>query len=467
MILSAFLKLDSAAFTTRIGTAIEGVKSLISISGDLAGRFAVAFDAGGHLNHLSMQLGESAGQLRVLRQAFADTGVGAEALGSTLALMRKSLGGVNDQGEPTGAMFKKLGLDIEALKGMGAEQQMDVIGTAIRGLGTAADQSAAAMGIFGRSGSAMLSFFKSGDAIGNARASLGGLPALLDRNAAAFDNISTNIGRIREKGQGLWAGLAEGILPLADQVSTVLDGLDLTKWGQDIGTFIGTVAEMFKMAGWGKIVSLTWAVAWREAINYSVTALTEMGNLIFRLLSTPIAAIGTYYNQMIELVMLGLSKIPKVNKMLGLEGFEMTPVADAFENIRGDIMDTFAFKGEKMTLFDAADQKAELAEIFNQALPVYQQKIKEVQDAANAAAVQLGGASLGDNAVVKGVKGVGGGSAVTDALQRIGGSIGGSAPTGRMEGLARDTLGVSRSMLQKLTKIADAPPGAGRAMVWG
>ena len=465
MVLSAFLKLDSAAFKGGIGMAIEGVKSLITISGDLAGRFSAAFDSGGQLNQLARQTGETAGQLRVLRQAFADTGVGADALGSTLALMRKSLGGVNDQGEPTGAMFRKLGLDIEALKGMGAEQQMDVIGKSIRGLGTAADQSAAAMAIFGRSGSAMLSFFKSEDAIGGARASLGELPALLDRNAAAFDNISTNIGRIKEKGKGLWAGLAEGILPLADQVSTVLDGLDLTGWGLRVGEFIGTVTEMFKMAGWGKIVSLTWAVAWREAINYAVTALTEMGNFIFRILSTPIAAIGTVFNQLIEGVMLGLSKIPGLNKMLGWEGFEMTPIADAFENIRDDILETFAFKGEKITLFDAADQKAELAEIFNQALPVYQQKIKEVQEAANAAAQTLGGASLGDNAAAKGVKG-GGGAAITDALQRIGGSIGGSAPAMRMETLARDTLGVSRAMLQKLTKIADTPSGAGNAMVW-
>ena len=463
MILSAFLKLDSAAFNKGIGSAMEGVKSAIRISSDLGVKLATAFDLGSNFSNLSKQTGELPSTLAVLRQAFADTGVGADALGATLGLMRKSLGGVNEMGEPTGKMFQKLGLDIEALKGLGAEEQFQSIGNAIKNLGTPAEQTAAAMGVFGRSGASMLSLFKSDGAIDGARASLGELPALLDRNAAAFNNISTTIGHIKEKSKGLWAGVGEGLLPISDQITTLFDGLDLTGWGQRIGRFFGTITEMVQTAGWGKMISLLWEVGWKEAINYSVTALTEIGNFIFRLLSTPIAAVGAALQQLIEGVMLGLSKIPKVNAMLGLEGFEMTPIADAFAQIKDDIQDRFAFKG-KIDLFDSAGAKAELAEIFNHAAVTYEDKIAEIQRKANEGAAQFGDASIKDNAVARKEKSSSN-NALSDVLQRIGGSIGGTAPVSRMETLARDTLGVSRDMLRTLNQIANR--GGSNVAVFG
>ena len=466
MILSAFLKLDAAAFSKPLSASIEKVKALVNVTAGLRAKLTDAFNVGDSLHVLALQTGELPSALAVMRRAFDDTGVGADSLAGTLAIMRKSLGGVNEAGEPTGKMFQQLGLDIEALKGLGAEEQFERIGAAIRELKTPAEQTAAAMGIFGRSGAAMLSMFKSGDVFGEARASLGGLPALLDRNAAAFSDISDRLDHIKEKGQGLWAGIGEGLLPLADQITTLFDGLDLTGWGQRVGRWIGTVTEMFRSAGWGTMLSLMWEVGWKDAINYTATALTEIGNLIFRLLSTPIAAIGTVFNQIIEGVMLGLSKIPKVNQLLGLEGFELTPIADAFERIRDDIKDTFAFKGEKLELFDASGAKQQLADIFKGAAVAYEEKIAEVQRAANAAARSYGEASMADNAAAKGAKGGGAGAAVTDALQRIGGSIGGNASGMRMENLTREGLGVSKNMLAKLTKIAEGG-NASPAMVWG
>jgi len=463
MLLSAFLKLDSAGFATGVGKAIESIKAVHNVASGLAGKLSGAFDVGADMHILAQRTGEVPAALAVMRRAFADTGVGADALGSALGAMRKSLGGVNEAGEPTGKIFQQLGLDVEALKGMGAQGQFEQIGRAIKGLKNPAEQTAAAMGIFRGNGQALLALFKSGDAFGNAKASLGEMPALLERNAAAFSDISTKMGHIKEKGQGLWAGVAEGLLPLADQVTALFDGLDLTAVGQRVGRFIGVVTQMFQSCGWGQMISLMWEVGWKEAVNYSVTALTELGNLIFRILSTPIAAVGTVFNQLIEGVMLGLSKIPKVNKILGLEGFEMTPIADAFENIRDDLKETFAFKGQKIELFDASDAKRQLADAFNAAIPVYEEKIAEVQRRANEAARQFGDASLADNAAVKGVKG--GGAAITDALQRIGGSIGGNAVEARMESLTREGLGVSKSMLGVLNRIA-AGGNPGDTMVW-
>jgi hypothetical protein len=269
------------------------MKFLANVAMDVGGKLKDAFDLGGALTDLSAQTGETPGQLMILKQAFEDTGVGAGSLGQTLALMRKSLSGVSDNGEPTNKMFERLGLNMESLKGMGAQQQFETIGAAIRGLSSPTEQTAAAMGIFGRSGASMLSFLKDPAAISTAANSLGGLPGLMDRSAAAFDNISDRMGRIKEKTKGFWAGIAEGLMPIFDSVTTALDGIDLTGIGQKIGDFIGTVVQMFRQNDWGILVGNLMMIGIKEAANGIVSIFMSLGKIIWDILSYPIAAFST------------------------------------------------------------------------------------------------------------------------------------------------------------------------------
>ena len=93
---------------------------------------------------------------------------------ASIGIMRKALGGVNEQGLSTAKAFEILGLDVESVKGMSAAQQFETIGAAINGLPTATDKASAAMSIFGRSGQQMLTVFADSSAFANARSSLGG-----------------------------------------------------------------------------------------------------------------------------------------------------------------------------------------------------------------------------------------------------------------------------------------------------
>jgi len=458
LVLSAVLKLDGGAFTTPIGKAIEGLKFLSNVAMDVGGKLKDAFDMGGALTDLSAQTGEAPGQLMILKQAFEDTGVGADSLGQTLAIMRKALSGVSESGEPTNKMFDRLGLSMESLKGMNAQQQLETIGGAIRDLKSPSEQTAAAMGIFGRSGNQMLSFLKDPNAISTASNSLGGLPGIMDRSAAAFDNISDKMGRIKDKTKGFWSGIAEGLAPIFDEVTTSLDSIDLTGVGQKVGDFIGTVIQMFRQNDWGILVGNSLMIGIKEAGNVIVQIFMSLGKLLWDVLSYPIAAFSTGWQIEIEAIMKGLSKIPGINKALGLEDFQMTSISDMWKN-NVDELQSYAQGGKGVKLFDASKEKEELIRAYEGAAVVYQQKKRDLNDAANPKGAGMAGKLDVPQADLKDLKS--GPAFATDALQRIGGSIGGAGAMNNMENIAKEHRDISKSMRDLLKKMTDKNPRDG------
>lgn len=457
LVLSAILKLDGGAFTTPIGKAIEGLKFLSNVAMDVGGKLKDAFDMGGALTDLSAQTGESQGQLMIMKQAFEDTGVGADSLGQTLAIMRKSLSGVSESGEPTNKMFEQLGLSMEALKGMSAQQQLETIGGAIRSLQSPSEQTAAAMGVFGRSGSRMLSFLKDPGAISTAANSLGGLPAIMDRSAASFDNISDRMARIKDKTKGFWAGLAEGVAPIFDEVTTSLDKIDLSGIGQRVGDFIGTVIQMFRQNDWGILVGNSLMVGIKEAGNFIVRVFMDIGKVLWDVLSYPIAAFSTGWQMMIEAIMKGLSKIPGINKVLGLEDFQMTSLSDMFDESLKSIQG-IAQGGKGVKLFDASREKEELMRAYEGAAVVYQQKKRDLQETSNAKGPA--GTNQIENPLQK-IADSASQAIASDALQRIGGTVGGAGPQNNIENLTKEHVGISKTMRDLLKRMADKDPADG------
>lgn len=445
MLLNAILTLNTAGFTTPLGKAIEGVRFLKNVVVGLGdNNIAKAFDLGGSLSDISAQLSEPVGELMVLKQAFQDTGVGAESLGQTVALMRKSLGGISEDGQPTAKIFKQLGLDMEALKGMSAKDQLDAVGGAIRGLGSPAEQTAAAMAVFGRSGNSMLTFLKDPAAIGAAAASLGELPALMQRNAAAFDAVSDRIGRIKGKSQGLWAGIAEGLLPLTDAVTGLLDGIDLTGIGQRIGAFLGATVELFRTAPLGDALWLTLGSGLSGFVNAMADGFVAIGGLLFTALSGPLswfqAAVGKIIQETIELI----SSIPGVGEALGLDGFK----AESFDDIRSEFRATWDGIANdalnsvgKINLMPKPDRNNPDWEA---AMKSYEMRLAAVQAKANGGATGPG-ASLGELQATKPAP-----SVAADQLARIGGYVGNSMPQRRLETLSERTAKATEGMLAVL-----------------
>lgn len=439
MVLSAIMKLDAGGFTTPLGKVTQGIQTTIRLAQDLGGKLLGAFDLGGEISDLAAQTGELPSTLSILQQAFADTGVGAESTGQILAIMRKNLAGISDDGSTTNKTFERLGLSTEALKNMSANDQLKTIGDSIRNLATPADRSAAAMEIFGRSGTKMLTFFNDGAALDTAASSLGGLPGLLDRNANAFDGVSDAVGRIKKKSMGLWAGIAEGALPAATAITESLDGIDLTSIGQKIGEVIGTVVEMFRTAPLGQLLKDGLMIGLGEAVNGIASLFVWLSRELWKALSTPLSYLSAAFGKVIQEMMELIGKIPKVGKMLGLDGFK----ADTFSNMQGqakdDLAELFDFDA-RVTLIDVSEEKKRIAELWKGAGDDYKLRLGTIQTGANAAAGSGGG--IGQLAVEpKEIKTESSGSGIpTDALARIGIMTGGG---GQMASIATRQLSIA------------------------
>ena len=440
MLLSAFLKLDAGAFTTPLGKAVEGVKAMIHIAGDLQEHLKEAFDAGREMKDLQMQTGELPGTLMVLKQAFADTGAGAEMVGHSLAMMRKSLGGISDTGEPTGKMFKKLGLDIDSLGKMSATDQLSAIGAAISDLETPTEQTAAAMGIFGRSGAKMLGLLKDPEAIGAASKSLGGLPDMMNRSAAAFAKVSVEIDHIKGKGKGMWAGIAEGMLPFVSDITESLDGVDMSALGRKIGSAMGVALDIIKVTAdafedyFGKAF---------DSFNDNMTAafprwkqgLADIGLTTWDYLKKSVKGLEIGAGSVIQGLMEGFGAQEGLLPGAPLKGFKAQSVAELRDQADYDIDSLVGGVKSAATKIvkGATDWKA---------------RIKEIEDRANLGREKKGKGTL---EAIKDPKEAKGSSVIpTDNLARIGLFVGGGSAMSRLASLNERTAKATESTYQYL-----------------
>ena len=426
MILSAFLKLDVAGFSSGLGIATEGLKALLRVGGDMGGKLKGAFDLGGQMSDLSSQIGESAGSLLVLKQAFEDTGVGGDALGQTLAIMRRNLVDLSGSGTK-GDTFKQMGLDLKALQGMGAEDQLESIGRAIRAMDNPTKQAAASMEIFGRSGAGMLTFLKDDAALGTARKSLGSLTDIIDDNANAFDAISDRIGRFKMKSMGLWAGMAEGLTPLVDQITGMFDGLDVAGFGRRIGETLGAVVELFRQNSLGDILAAGLDAGWAGFLNGAVGGVLKLGNILVTALQAPFAWISAAFQKAIEEMIEKVGAIPGVGNALGLGGFK----AESFDSMYQDqlqqrqdaskLMDDFIAGWKPFT----SEVSEDTAKMWENAVEGFRSRIADIQGAASGVGGAAGEGGGGIGKIVSSF------NVPTDRLARIGGIVGGTGGSGK------------------------------------
>lgn len=218
-----------AAGIAGITTALVTMKRVIQ--GTFEGLRSVA-DFGGKMSDLGAQTGQSARDVVVLDQAFRNAGLGSEAVGQSINLLQKALTGVNEEGQPTSAVFSRLGLSINALKSMSALDALGAISEKIAGLKTPADQTRAAMEIFGRSGGRMLALLKDDKAFETARTMVGELAANIGESVQALDNFSDSLGALETKKLQFFAGFAKGLgVEDLQKAADAINKIDLSKLG--------------------------------------------------------------------------------------------------------------------------------------------------------------------------------------------------------------------------------------------
>lgn len=229
-----------------LALGVGAVKAVFAGITGTIGSFTDALDMGGRLADTASRTGLLAGEVLLLERAFSNTGLSADDVAGTINKMQKALVGVNEEGEPTNKTFAQLGLNMSYLKTLSPDQQFKQIAQAISDIPDPAERAAAAMGIFGKSGAAMLPLFRDFSAtMSDAKGQLGSMVDVMNKNASTFDAVSDKINVIKGKFTEFAAGILDVVVPALDFVTEGLARIDAAKLGKDLATaFVGATAAM-------------------------------------------------------------------------------------------------------------------------------------------------------------------------------------------------------------------------------
>jgi hypothetical protein len=197
--------------------------------------FNNALAMGGRLDDLSKTTGASAGELLLLEKAFSLAGSSADAVGPTIARLSRFMVEASNGGAAQIETMNKLGLSYSQLKDLTPTEQMRLLAKSIMALPTPAERTAAAMDIFGRSGSTLIPLFAnfSGE-LDKAQGYLGSLPGLLDESAGAMADMEDDLGALGDKFNQFVAGLVAGAAG-ADNFASALAKIDTAGIGAGLG----------------------------------------------------------------------------------------------------------------------------------------------------------------------------------------------------------------------------------------
>jgi hypothetical protein len=251
-----------------IGAATDAARAVVN-------RFGEALDLGGELSDLSARTGETAGNLLVLQRAFDNTGVGADKVGATINRLQKFMDAASDSSSKQAELMGGLGISMQDLQGKTPTEQMQIFANKIAGIQDPTTRAATAMEIFGKSGGQLLPMLSnfSGEIV-NAKGELGTMPDIMDRSAAAFDNISDKLAVVKGKVTEFAAGFLESAIPAMNKFLGIGAQLDAARFGQILGQ---KLSEAFELITSGDIWQVFRLQA-EKAIN-QIRASGAMNNL--------------------------------------------------------------------------------------------------------------------------------------------------------------------------------------------
>lgn len=226
----AAANLGTLAVAMKVATfAADGLRDAIQLGDDLV--------------DLNAQTGVAVDKLMELQMAFDLNGLKAENVQPVLAKMQKMIAEAGSGSAEAAAKFATMGISIEEIQGLTADEQLMRIGEAIGKIQNPAQRAAAAMEVFGRGGAKLLSVFAAGG-MDEIRKMLGGQAALLVQNAGVFGKASDLLGLAGNKMRGFFVGVASEIVP---QLMTVIEksaSLDFSKTGQIFGQRMAVALEI-------------------------------------------------------------------------------------------------------------------------------------------------------------------------------------------------------------------------------
>lgn len=279
-----------------------------------------ALDVGGHFADLQANTGIAIADAMALEQEFRNAGKAGEDVTSVIGKMQKTIATGTANG-----VIKDMKVDLDALKKASPVDQFHILGKAITALESPLDRGAAATAIFGKSGNTLLSMFAS-KGFGEAAQQVGEQAAILQRDAALFDDVSDKLGLAGLKTQGFFVGVADKVVPVLKPLLDRFASLDLTAIGGQIGDAIAVVAEAISSDEVGSLITDSLELSFARAINFLAGGLLSLparfGALFTRV-------IGDIHESMVKDILKQISLFP------GTAGY----VAAQREKLAGSLAD--------------------------------------------------------------------------------------------------------------------------------
>lgn len=205
-----------------MGTLLPVFGAFTTAAGAIAALVS-ATKAAEALHNLSQELGVATGDLQVMQQAAAESGVSQELLTTGLRQTTRMVGELS-MGTPAAVKaFAQLGLTMENMAGLSTAQQFALISQQIAALPPQM-QAAAAIDIFGRSGQGMLNFIRTGsESIGEIDGLLTQLGVKMSgEQVAAIEAMGDAVGRLALPMQGFINQFLAELAPAITAVSQIL-----------------------------------------------------------------------------------------------------------------------------------------------------------------------------------------------------------------------------------------------------
>jgi hypothetical protein len=290
-LLAFTLGLTTGGFTGPLATADAKLKGFVTGAIGLGAVIAgvqKALEKGAGLKQLSDQTGENIGNLYRLQQGFKAEGLDAGSVGTTLFMLNKALGGINDNGEPTAAVFSQMGLSIEQLKKLNAPQQLMAIAGQLNRLDASSATSAAGK-IFGRyNAREFLQLSRNADEFADALRRGGVQAAIFDRYGRTFEKLEILAGQLKEKLGGIFVGIAAGIGPGLENILKMLNGIDLSKIGAGIGTFITALTQAFREGKLSEMIGESLKIGFEAILDFAPGIFAKVGLVLLKAFETPL-----------------------------------------------------------------------------------------------------------------------------------------------------------------------------------
>lgn len=212
---------DLGASIAKVGAPIAAAGGAITAAmGAALTHFAAVGD---QLDKMSLRTGVTGSALAELGFAAEQSGANIGSIESMIRKMQKTIGDAATGSKSQIEAFDQLGLSIESLQGLTPDQQFEAIGDAVGKIEDPTMRAAAAMDIFGRSGTELLPMLGSIKSLRQEARDLGIVPAQEEIANAA--KVTDAINRVRRVSMAMLfdvgAALAEPVLSGMEAVKRV------------------------------------------------------------------------------------------------------------------------------------------------------------------------------------------------------------------------------------------------------